>query len=151
MPPDLIIRPVAERDAHHWRRLWCDYLAFYHTTVAEEVYETSFKRLLDPNWPDLNGLIAETNGTPTGLVHYIFHRHMWRQDDVCYLQDLFVDPSARGTGMGRALIEAVYDKADAAGAPTVYWMTQTHNSTARQLYDRIADLTDFIKYQRSPQ
>jgi GNAT superfamily N-acetyltransferase len=69
-------------------------------------------------------------------------------EDVCYLQDLYVDPQARGTGAGRALIEAVYAAADANGTPSVYWLTQDHNTTARQLYDRIAKVTPFIKYQR---
>ena len=50
--------------------------------------------------------------------------------------------------MGRALIEAVYAEADRRGTPAVYWMTQDFNTTARQLYDRIAKLTPFIKYSR---
>ena len=79
---------------------------------------------------------------------YLFHRHCWKIENVCYLQDLYADPSARGMGVGRALIEAVYEQADAAGAPSVYWMTQEFNHTARQLYDRIGQLTPFIKYQR---
>ena len=83
-----------------------------------------------------------------GLVHYIFHRHGWRLEEVTYLQDLYVAPEARGTGMGRALIEAVFAAADAAGRPHVYWLTQSFNSTARQLYDRIGEATPFVKYVR---
>ncbi len=84
-----------------------------------------------------------------GLVHYIFHDHCWRPEGVTYLQDLFADPEIRGHGVGRALIEAVYAAADAAGRPSVYWMTQDFNATARQLYDRIGTLTPFIKYARA--
>ncbi len=83
-----------------------------------------------------------------GLVHFIFHRHNWKIEDVCYLQDLYADPAMRGSGVGRALIEAVYAAADSHGAPAVYWMTQDFNTTARKLYDRIGQLTPFIKYQR---
>ena len=72
----------------------------------------------------------------------------WQAENTCYLQDLYVDPEIRGTGAGRALIEAVYDAADAAGAKGVYWTTQHFNSQARQLYDRIGKLTPFIKYSR---
>jgi len=82
------------------------------------------------------------------LVHYILHPHNWREEDVVYLQDLYVSEAARGTGAGRALIEAVYAAADANGTPSVYWLTQDFNATARQLYDRISTLTPFIKYQR---
>ena len=93
-------------------------------------------------------MIAESNGQVIGLVHAILHPHNWRVEDVCYLQDLYVVPDARGTGAGRALIEAVYAAADANGTPSVYWLTQEFNTTARQLYDRVAKLTPFIKYQR---
>jgi GNAT superfamily N-acetyltransferase len=82
------------------------------------------------------------------LVHYLFHRHCWRIEDVCYLQDLYAAPEVRGRGVGRALIEAVYRAADAAGAPSVYWLTQDFNATARQLYDRIGHVTPFVKYVR---
>jgi GNAT superfamily N-acetyltransferase len=74
--------------------------------------------------------------------------HCWRVENVCYLQDLYADPEVRGTGVGRQLIEAVYAAADAEGCPTVYWMTQTFNETARKLYDRIGEATPFMKYQR---
>ncbi|MEO0621340.1 MAG: GNAT family N-acetyltransferase [Pseudomonadota bacterium] len=142
------IRPITAGDETAWRRLWRDYLAFYETSVPEEVYATSFARLLDPEVDDYHGLVAEVDGKPIGLVHYIYHRHGWRIDKVCYLQDLYVDREIRGTGAGRALIEAVYAAADRDGCPSVYWMTQHFNATARQLYDRIATLTPFIKYQR---
>ena len=142
------IRPVRADDRRVWADLWEGYLAFYETILPASVFDSTFQRLLDPSCPDLNGIVAEQDGTLIGLCHYIYHRHCWRAEDVCYLQDLFVDPAKRGTGAGRALIEAVYDAADAAGAPAVYWMTQDHNTSARQLYDRIGALTPFIKYQR---
>ena len=141
-------RPLEAGDHDAWRRLWTAYLDFYETTVPEEVYATTWQRLLGDEPYDPNGLVALVDGKPVGLVHYIFHRHCWKIENVCYLQDLFADPSVRGAGVGRALIEAVYARADAAGCPSVYWMTQESNTTARQLYDRIARLTPFIEYQR---
>ncbi|MCZ4352166.1 GNAT family N-acetyltransferase [Roseovarius aestuarii] len=144
----LTIRPLNPDDQADWRRLWTAYLEFYETSVPEEVYAHTFKRLLSPDHPNQNALLAVQDDTPVGLVHYIYHPHNWRVDEVCYLQDLFADPSVRGTGVGRKLIEAVYAAADADGRPSVYWMTQDFNTTARQLYDRIATLTPFIKYAR---
>jgi GNAT superfamily N-acetyltransferase len=143
-----IIRPLRPDDEADWRRLWSDYLAFYETSVAEEVYASTFARLLGSDPQDFSCLIAELEGRPVGLAHYLFHRHGWKIENVCYLQDLYVGPEARGTGTGRALIEAVYAAADAAGAPSVYWLTQDFNHTARQLYDRVAKLTPFIRYNR---
>jgi GNAT superfamily N-acetyltransferase len=146
MPAD--IRKLQPEDRADWQRLWTDYLAFYQTTVAEPVYSITFARLLGDDPQDFHGLIASVDGQPLGIAHYLFHRHAWKVENVCYLQDLFVAPEARGTGLGRALIEAVYASADAAGAPQVYWLTQDFNATARQLYDRIGKVTPFIRYTR---
>jgi GNAT superfamily N-acetyltransferase len=127
--------------------MWRDYLAFYHTELPPEVYDHHLARLTAPEG-DFRALVAEGEGGLLGLVHFLFHQHGWRIAGTCYLQDLFVAPAARGTGLGRALIEAVYAAADARGIPSVYWLTQTGNATARQLYDRIADPTDFMVYRR---
>ena len=95
-----------------------------------------------------NALFAELDGAAVGIVHYIYHAHNWRAENVCYLQDLYAKEAVRGQGIGRALIEAVYAAADANGTPSVYWMTQDFNENARLLYDRIGTLTPFIKYSR---
>jgi len=148
MTAALEIRPIMPDDRPAWGDLWRAYLDFYETTLPEVVYDTTFGRLLSPDHPDQNGLIALLDGRAVGLVHYIYHAHNWRVEQVCYLQDLYAAPEARGMGIGRALIEAVYARADADGRPAVYWMTQEFNTTARQLYDRIATVTPFIKYSR---
>jgi GNAT superfamily N-acetyltransferase len=145
------IRPLAPGDMAAWRPLWAAYLAFYDAGVTEAIYQSSFARMTDPAVTDYNGLVAEQNGQIVGIVHYIYHLHGWRLEKVCYLQDLYVAESARNQGIAEALIRAVYAQADAAGCPSVYWTTQEHNATARRLYDRIATLTPFIKYQRRPE
>ena len=144
----LIIRPLQTKDRKAWGRMWTDYLFFYDSNVSPEVQNITFLRLIDPNFILQNCLIAELNGVAVGIVHYIYHAHNWRAEDVCYLQDLFAEEHVRGQGIGRALIEAVYAAADANGTPSVYWMTQDFNANARLLYDRIGNLTPFIKYSR---
>ncbi|MEM9845382.1 MAG: GNAT family N-acetyltransferase, partial [Pseudomonadota bacterium] len=139
---------LTSADETQWRSLWRAYLAFYETEVSDEVYETYFSRLLGSDPQDYSALIAEVGGRPVGLVHFLIHRHGWKIENVCYLQDLYAAPEVRGTGVGRALIEAVYQAADAAGAPSVYWLTQDFNAEARKLYDRIGAVTPFIKYAR---
>jgi GNAT superfamily N-acetyltransferase len=141
------IRPLESRDEADWRRLWRLYLAFYETERPEVVYAATFRRLLDDAEP-MTGLVAERESRVIGICNVIFHRHCWSETDITYLQDLYVDESVRGSGAGRALIEAVYRLADDRGAPTVYWMTQEFNYRGRMLYDRVGVKTPFIKYQR---
>lgn len=145
---ELEIRPVAAGDEAAWRRLWSAYLAFYETTLPETVYRATFARLLSGDRHEYQGLVAVQDGVPVGLAHFLFHRSCWHVEPVCYLQDLFADPGVRGKGIGRALIEAVYQRAAASGSKEVYWMTQDFNATARRLYDRIAAKTPFIVYQK---
>tara|TARA_R100000479_G_scaffold21495_1_gene8107 strand:- start:47 stop:514 length:468 start_codon:yes stop_codon:yes gene_type:complete len=153
MPDTLTIRPLRSEDWPAWRQLWAAYLDFYETTLPEAQFEASFTRLIAADTHDFHGFIATwgdgAEAPAIGLAHYLCHRHLWRQEPVCYLQDLFVAPQARGTGTGRALIEAVYAAADASGAPRVYWLTQEDNHTARKLYDRIGRLSGFVKYERT--
>ena len=145
----LEIHPITPPDRAAWQDLWSAYLAFYETTLPDAVFDTTFQRLCSSEYPRQNGYLAKQDGKAVGLVHYIFHPHNWKVEDVCYLQDLFAAPDVRGAGIGRALIEAVYAAADANGTPSVYWMTQDFNAQARKLYDRIGVLTPFIKYARS--
>lgn len=143
------VRRLEAADRAEWRRMWTGYLDFYRASVEEAVYQAAFERLLGDDPRDFSGLIALVDGIPAGLAHYLFHRHGWKLRDVCYLQDLWVEPEFRGAGVGAALIRAVYAAADTAGAPDVYWLTAADNAPARKLYDRIGQLTPFIKYQRA--
>ena len=142
------IKPIRREDKAVWRELWTGYLTFYESSVSEDVYASTFERLLTEGDYEPSGYIAWDGDVAVGLVHFMYHRHCWRTENVCYLQDLYVSPEARGTSTGRALIEAVYAAADAAGASAVYWLTQEDNAAGRRLYDRVGELTNFIKYQR---
>ena len=144
----LVIRPLTATDEPDWRRLWRLYLAFYETDLPETTYASTFARLISAAKDEYQGVLALQGGTPVGLAHYLFHRTCWGVEDTCYLQDLYADASVRGKGVGRALIEAVYQAADRHGAASVYWMTQDFNTTARRLYDRIGVQTPFIEYSR---
>jgi len=148
MNQELVIRPVQASDKNDWRRLWADYLAFYQTTASDEVYQTTFARLLAAGEFEPNSLLAFRNNEAVGLVHYILHRTCWDTRNACYLQDLYCTPEQRGTGVGRALIEAVYAKADAQNLANVYWLTHESNRNARLLYDRMARNLGFIRYTR---
>lgn len=143
------IRPITAADQASWQPMYEAYQAFYDRHgLPQSFYDTAFRRLTSGNPDDFHGLVAEEDGRLLALTHYVFHPHMWRPEGVCYLQDLFTAPEARGKGVGRALIEGVYAAADARGAPAVYWLTQEFNYAGRMLYDRVATRTPFIRYNR---
>ena len=141
------IRPLRPDERQAWEPIWAGYLTFYETAVVPEVTDTTWRRLHDPAEP-MHVLGAYLDGRLIGIVHYLFHRSTWTVGDYCYLQDLFTVAEARGLGAGRALIEAVAERAKAAGASRVYWLTHESNTVARALYDRVADRPGFIQYRR---
>lgn len=151
MKPSLIIRSVSTSDLPGWRTLWAGYNAFYgrkdETALADEISQTTWKRFFDPLEP-VHALVAEQDGRLLGLTHYLFHRSTTQLGLNCYLQDLFTIEAARGKGVGRALIEAVYDRAKEAGSPRVYWQTHETNVTAMRLYDQVAERSGFLVYGR---
>jgi GNAT superfamily N-acetyltransferase len=146
---ELQIRPLASGDRPQWTPLWHGYLTFYETQLADEVTETTWRRLIDPEAQPF-GLAAEEDGRLFGIVHYLFHASTWTSGPYCYLQDLFVAKQARGRGTGAGLIAAVRQKAGEHGASQVYWLTQDFNHQARRLYDRVGQKTPFIKYLGAP-
>ena len=142
------VREIQPTDRPQWDVLWQGYLTFYKITLPQATTETTWARFFDAAEP-VHCLVAEDNGQLLGLVHYIFHRNTWMVGDVCYLEDLFTAPQARGQGVGRALIEAVYDKARQAGSSRVYWMTQESNAQAMLLYDKVATKPGFLQYRKN--
>jgi GNAT superfamily N-acetyltransferase len=149
MPHSLRIRPITHIDFEAWLPLWDGYNAFYgrqgETALDLNITQTTWERFLNSNEP-VNAFVAEQNGQLVGLVHFIFHRSTTRLNDVCYLQDLYVNKDLRGTGIGRQLIKAVYDAALKAGSTRVYWQTQDSNIVGRALYEKVAKHLGFIVY-----
>ncbi|MDJ0613444.1 MAG: GNAT family N-acetyltransferase [Rhizobiaceae bacterium] len=143
----LIVRPARDSDRPEWEVLWKGYQQFYETNL-DHVTNSLWGRLMGDNPHDPMCLVAEEDGKVLGFTHYLFHGSCWSDKQRIYLNDLFTAPEARGKGVGRALIEAVYEAADAADAETVYWLTQEFNTAGRALYDKVAKVTPFIKYSR---
>ena len=137
------IAPLREADRAAWEKLARGYKAFYETEHPDERYDETWHLLIAGE--RIHGLAAWDGGRMVGIAHYLFHAQTWSAD-VCYLQDLFTAPEARGRGVATALIEAVADAARARGAPKYYWMTKQDNATARALYDRIARFKGFLRY-----
>ena len=148
MNAPVAVRPVGKGERAAWEPLWKGYQTFYGVSLSTEVIDEAWARLHDPAEP-MFVLGAYVDGKLTGIVHYLFHRSMWTVGDYCYLQDLFVANEARGLGLGRALIEAVYEAARGAGASRVYWLTQESNTSARALYDQVAERSGFIQYRKT--
>lgn len=145
---DYRIRRATESDRSQWDPLWQGYLKFYRAELAGQVTELLWQRILDPAH-EIQCRVAEddASGRLLGLAHFFPHAHTWQASPVCYLNDLFVSPDARGGGIGEALIDAVIDEARQQGWAEVYWMTRQDNRVARGLYDKITGGADgFVSY-----
>ena len=148
MSADIEIRPLRAEDHAAWLPLWRGYQAFYKVDIPPEVSAVTWSRLIDPAEP-MGAALAWDKAAAVGLVHTIRHRSCWTIGDYCYLQDLFVSAEARGGGVGRKLIEYVYETAAREGCARVHWLTHETNIAAMQLYDRIAERSGFVQYRRT--
>lgn len=143
----IVVRPLRPEDRAAWEPLWAGYQRFYKVSIAPETTDITWARFHDPAEP-MRAFGAFADGRMVGIVHAILHRSCWTIGDYCYLQDLFAAPEARGRGVGRALIEAVYAFAREQGASRVHWLTHETNGEAMKLYDRIADKSGFVQYRK---
>ena len=151
MTGKIAVRDVQQSDFADWKPLWDGYNAFYGrqgaTALPDEITKLTWSRFFDGYEP-IHALVAERTNKLVGLVHYLFHRSSTGLRSNCYLQDLFTVESARGQGIGRALIEEVYRRAAQAGSGRVYWQTHESNATAMKLYDKLAEKSGFIIYRK---
>jgi len=149
---DLLIRPIAREDYDQWLPLWDGYNAFYGrsgaTALATEITRMTWARFFDAYEP-VHALVAEGGGELLGLAHFLYHRSTTTIEPTCYLQDLFTNEAIRGKGVGRALINRVYEEARLAGSSRVYWLTHETNQTAMKLYDKMADRSGFVVYRKA--
>jgi GNAT superfamily N-acetyltransferase len=142
------VREARHEDFAQWEPLWNGYTCFYEREPDAKITATRWNRAFDPYEP-IHILVAEMDGRIVGIVHYLYHRSTSLIAPVCYLQDLFTENASRGKGVGRALMEEVYARAQDAGAARVYWMTHETNATAMKLYDNIAEKSGFLQYRKN--
>ncbi|TFZ03346.1 GNAT family N-acetyltransferase [Ramlibacter rhizophilus] len=141
----VVIRAALPGDEAAWRSLWRGYCSFYGTVLPEEVTTRTWTRILDPD-SAIMCVVAEVEQQVYGFAHCVVHENTWETQPVCYLEDLYVLPSARGRGIGTALLEWLRNAMRAEGWARVYWMTQENNLAARRLYDRFTQADDFVRY-----
>jgi GNAT superfamily N-acetyltransferase len=139
------VRAATAADEPRWRELWAGYNAFYEAKVPESTTQATWRRILDPAAP-MVGRVATVEGRAVGFSNSVLHESTWAVTPVCYLEDLFVDPAMRGSGVGRLLLQDLVVLARQHGWPTLYWHTRGNNSTARRLYDTFTPADDFVRY-----
>jgi GNAT superfamily N-acetyltransferase len=145
---EIVINPFRAEDRERWAELWRGYLEFYETVLPDAIYADTWQRLTAPDGSvrGVGARLGDSSAPLVGITHYMFHARCWTPKPICYLQDLFVDSTVRGKGVGRALIERVAAAAREHDCFRLYWSTQEKNATARLLYDRLAKFTGFIRY-----
>ncbi|HEX2656513.1 MAG TPA: GNAT family N-acetyltransferase [Xanthobacteraceae bacterium] len=145
--PSVLIRPIVPADKTDWGRLWGGYLAFYEKTLEPDITEETWRRIVDPAVTDMIGRGAELGGRLVGMLHAVIHPNTWARRPVCYLEDLYVDEALRGSGIGRALIEALAQEGRSRGWHRIYWRTASDNANAKLLYDRVARRSGWVTYE----
>lgn len=149
MALDITTRHLEPGDRAAWEPLFQGYLTFYEASLSDDLIDETWTRLMSPDPQFHIGLGAlDRDNRLVGIAHILFHRSTWSKTHYCYLEDLFVDPAIRAKGIGRKLIEAVYEEADRCNATRTYWATQEFNYRARGLYDPVATKSPFIQYRR---
>lgn len=152
MTAALEVRDAGRHDFTAWRELWDGYNTFYgrsgSTALPESITQITWQRFFDSAEP-MHALVAERAGELLGVAHFLYHRSTIMVNPICYLQDLFTAQAARGHGVGRALIHAVYERAKGAGSTRVYWQTHETNSVAMRLYAKVAERSGFIVYRHN--
>lgn len=144
---DAVVTEFRVEDRDRWSELWTAYLKFYKTSLSADIFDSTWERMISKSGT-LRGVgIRETESGPLlGIVHYLVHETAWTPKKMCYLQDLFVDPSMRGKGLARTLIETVAKNAKELDCYRCYWLTQEENTQARILYDKVGRLSGFVRY-----
>lgn len=142
----LLIRDPRPEDEAAWRRLWAGYVAFYEAEIGDEVTAKTWRRLFEPR-SNMLGRIAEWQGEVAGFTVSIIHPGSWTLTPLCYLEDLFVDPAARGHGIGKALVQDLINIGRKRGWSRLYWHTRASNEAARRLYDKFVHADDFVRYR----
>jgi GNAT superfamily N-acetyltransferase len=145
MTSAITVRAVTHDDEPTWRQLWSGYNAFYEEDVPEAITQATWRRILNPAVPVL-GRVAELDGRVVGFSNSVLHESTWAAAPICYLEDLFVESSARGSGVGRMLLQDLVVLARQNGWPKLYWHTRANNVTARRLYDSFTRADDFVRY-----
>jgi GNAT superfamily N-acetyltransferase len=146
MSDDILIRPIEARDETAWRRLWAGYCAFYEVNLSQAVTDRTWTRIGDAA-SSIHAIVAEhpAHGV-IGIANYILHENTWETDPVCYLEDLFVEPSLRAGGVGEKLIDWLKAAMTAQGWSRLYWLTKENNYRARGLYDKYTPRDPFVRY-----
>jgi GNAT superfamily N-acetyltransferase len=141
----ITVRAATSADEPRWRELWAGYNAFYETEIPEAITQSTWRRILNPAVPVL-GRVAELDGRVVGFSNSVLHESTWAAAPICYLEDLFVDQTARGAGVGGMLLQDLVVLARQNGWSKLYWHTRAGNATARRLYDIFTRADDFVRY-----
>jgi GNAT superfamily N-acetyltransferase len=142
------VRDAEAADHPEWHRMWLANCAHYNVAIPAAEDRELWRRIMDPDHA-VSALVCDDssgNGRLLGFAHYILRPHTFSSRMVCYLEDLWVEPPARGSGLGRKVIETLIARGAERGWRRIYWHTESDNGAARRLYDRVARATDYVRY-----
>ena len=143
---NVTVRQIQVEDKSSWQELYLSYLKFYESEPVESSTELLWNRLTKGE-PKVQGLVAESNGEIVGFAHFHYQVSTWSDTFNCYLEDLYVTEGSRGNGVATTLIAEVKKFAIEHDCSELFWITKESNQTARKLYDKVAAVSDFVRYE----
>lgn len=141
------IRPAVQADRGAWAALFGDYMAFYGCAASDMALETTWRWIVDPDGP-MECLLAVKDGRVVGFAQYRAVPETLTGNWFGQLDDLYVAPAARRIGVAEALVKRLDAIARERGWFKLAWITAADNTTARGLYDRLGNASDWVVYER---
>ncbi|MDB5371272.1 MAG: family N-acetyltransferase [Roseomonas sp.] len=141
----LRILPLADSHRAAWERLYASYADFYAVAQTPGMRAKVWGWIQDPAH-EVEGFIAFLGETPVGITHYRPFARPLSASTGGFLDDLYVDPAARGQRAADALIAAVAEQGRTRGWSVIRWITNETNYRGRAVYDRVAQMTPWRTY-----
>ena len=149
------VRQVRDDEYEAWTRLFRGYADFYRWQTSDDHQRQIWGWIhLERKVEALVAVPLNADGSEAGAPQGLAHLREWvrpLRGAVCgYLDDLFVDPATRGTGVVDALFAEINRIALERRWAMVRWTTADDNYRARAVYDRLATRTTWITYDMTP-
>ena len=143
----MIVESLQKNDKEQWRELYQGYAHFYKMPMNEYILDTVWSWIFDEENKFYAIGVRSSQGKLVGFMHFREMPSPLRGTLIGFLDDLYVHPEYRGSGMVQSLFKELKSFAQKNDWLYVRWITASDNQRARAVYDKISGTIDFVTYQ----